>query len=219
MACLLLLVGIGTLSAAYTVPQSGKVYRIHNSKSDKVIGEDGIAREVVSVDAMTNDFKQLWMLQEYDNGYLIQNAYSGQYLQPCAQQSTQIYPTGIDKTTMYIKQVSGAAYSIGQTTGAYLHLDGSNNIVRWWDASNAASQWHFEEVTVSEEAVALQQAAFQTFYAEYQAKLELMSHIGEYNAALPTFFTDLTCTELLPTYQAMSDDALREAMSAHCSFY
>ena len=214
MACLLLLVGIGTLSAAYTVPQSGKVYRIHNSKSDKVIGEDGIAREVVSVDAMTNDFKQLWMLQEYDNGYLIQNAYSGQYLQPCAQQSTQIYPTGIDKTTMYIKQVSGTAYSIGQTTGAYLHLDGSNNIVRWWDASNAASQWHFEEVTVSEEAVALQQAAFQTFYAEYQAKLELMSHIGEYNAALPTFFTDLTCTELLPTYQAMSDDALREAMSA-----
>ena len=214
ITCLLLLVGIGTLSAAYTAPQSGKVYRIHNAKNEKVIGEDGIARELVSVDAVANDFKQLWLLQENANGYLIQNAYSGQYLQPCSQQSTQLYPTGTDKTTMYIKKESGTAYSIGQTTGAYLHLDNGNNIVRWWDASNAASQWHFEEVTVSEEAVALQQAAFQVFYEEYQAKLELMNHIGEYNAALPTFFADLTCTELLPDYAAMDDDELRAAMSA-----
>ena len=214
ITCLLLLVGIGTLSAAYTAPQSGKVYRIHNAKNEKVIGEDGIARELVSVDAVANDFKQLWLLQENANGYLIQNAYSGQYLQPCSQQSTQLYPTGTDKTTMYIKKESGTAYSIGQTTGAYLHLDNGNNIVRWWDASNAASQWHFEEVTVSEEAMTLQQAAFQTFYAEYQAKLELMNHIGEYNAALPTFFADLTCTELLPDYAAMDDDELRAAMSA-----
>ena len=214
IVCLLLLLGVASASAAYTAPQAGKVYRIHNGKSEKVIGEDGIAREVVSVDAAANDFKQLWLLQESSNGFLVQNAYSGQYLQPCSQQSTQIYPTGPEKSTMYIKQVSGTAYSIGQTTGAYLHLDASNNIVRWWDAANASSQWHFEEVNVSAEAISLQQAAFQAFYAEYQAKLELMNHIGEYNAALPTFFTDLTCTELLPTYAAMSDDELRTAMSA-----
>lgn len=214
ITCLLLLMGIGTLSAAYTIPETGKVYRIHNGKSEKVIGEDGIARELVSIDAAANDFKQLWVLQESGSGYLIQNAYSGQYLQPCGQQSTQIYPTGSEQAEMYIKLVSGTGYSIGQTTGAYLHLDGSNNIVRWWDASNTASQWHFEEVTVSEEAIALQQAAFQTFYAEYQAKLELISHIDEYNAALPTFFTDLTCTELQSAYATMSDDELRTAMSA-----
>ena len=214
ITCLLLLLGVAQANAAYTTPQSGKVYRIHNGKSDKVIGEDGIARELVSVDAQANDFKQLWLLQESSSGFLVQNAYSGQYLQPCAHQSTQIYPTGTEKTTMYIKQVSGTAYSIGQTTGAYLHLDGSNNIVRWWDTANTSSQWHFEEVNVSAEAISLQQAAFQTFYAEYQAKLELMNHIGEYNAALPTFFTDLTCTELQPTYATMSDDELRTAMSA-----
>ena len=214
IVCMLLLLGVANASAAYTAPQAGKVYRIHNGNKEKVIGEDGIAREVVSVDAAASDFKQLWLLQESSNGFLIQNAYSGQYLQPCAQQSTQIYPTGTEKTTMYIKQVSGTAYSIGQTTGAYLHLDASNNIVRWWDAANASSQWHFEEVNVSAEAISLQQAAFQAFYAEYQAKLELMNHIGEYNTVLPTFFTDLTCTELLPTYAAMSDDELRTAMSA-----
>ena len=45
MTCLLLIIGVGRLSAAYTAPQSGKVYRIHNSKNAKVIGEDGIARE------------------------------------------------------------------------------------------------------------------------------------------------------------------------------
>lgn len=214
ITCLFLLLGMTSLHAAYTAPQSGKVYRIHNGKSEKVIGEDGIARELVSVDAVANDFKQLWLLQESGSGYLVQNAYSGQYLQPCAQQSTQIYPTGSEQTPMYLKLVSGTAYSIGQAQGAYLHLDNGNNIVRWWDASNTASQWHFEEVTVSSEAISLQQAAFKTFYDEYQAKLELINHIDEYNALLPTFFTDLTCTELQSTYAAMSDEALRTAMSA-----
>ena len=214
MTCLLLLLGVAQANAAYTNPESGKVYRIHNGKSAKVIGEDGIARELVSVDAQVDDFKQLWLLQESGSGFLVQNAYSGQYLQACAQQSTQIYPTGTAKTTMYIKKESGTGHSIGQASGAYLHLDNGNNIVRWWDAANTASQWHFEEVNVSAEAISLQQAAFQAFYAEYQAKLELMDHIGEYNAALPTFFTDLTCTELLPTYAAMSDEELCAAMSA-----
>ena len=214
MTCLLLLLGVAQASAAYTDPVSGKVYRIHNGKSAKVIGEDGIARELVSVDAQANDFKQLWLLQESGNGFLVQNAFSGQYLQACSQQSTQIYPTGNAKTTMYIKKESGTGHSIGQTTGAYLHLDNGNNIVRWWDAANAASQWHFEEVNVSADAISLQQAAFQAFYAEYEAKLELINHISEYNTALPTFFTDLSCTELLPTYAAMGDDELRAAMSA-----
>ena len=214
MTCLLLILGVGRLSAAYTAPQSGKVYRIHNSKNAKVIGEDGIARELVSVDAAANDFTQLWLLKESGSGFLVQNAYSGQYLQPCAQQSTQVYPTGTTESVMNIKKESSAAYSIGQSSGAYLHLDNSNNIVRWWDASNAASQWNFEEVSVSAEAVALQQAAFKTFYEEYEARLELMNHLDEYNAVLPTFFADAACTELQPAYAAMSDAALRTAMSA-----
>ena len=214
MTCLLLLLGVGKVYAAFTEPQAGKVYRIHNVNFDKVIGEDCIARQVTAIDAAADDFKQLWVLQEQGSGYLIQNAYSGQYLQPCPQQSTQIYPTGTAKSTMYIKKVSGTNYTIDQASGAYLHLDNSNNIVRWWDNANKSSQWQFEEVTVSEEAIALQQAAFQAFYAEYEAKLELMNHIAEYNAALPTFFTDLSCSTLQPAYAVMSDEELRTAMSA-----
>ena len=76
MTCLLLLLGVVKASAAYTTPQSGKVYRIHNGKNEKVIGEDGIARELVSIDAAANDYKQLWLLQENGTGYLVQNAYS-----------------------------------------------------------------------------------------------------------------------------------------------
>ncbi|MBR3984761.1 MAG: M60 family metallopeptidase [Bacteroidaceae bacterium] len=200
---------------AYVTPESGKVYRIHNVKSDKVISEDCIARQLASVDAAGNDdFKQLWLLKESNNGYTIQNAYSGQYLHHCAQQSTRIYPTGAEEAVMYLTQVNGTQYAIGQASGAYLHLDGSNNIVRWWDKDNTSSQWQFEEVKVSEEAISLQQAAFQKFYAEYQAKLELMQHVDEYNALLPTFFTDLTCTELQPSYVQMDDAALRTAMAA-----
>lgn len=199
---------------AYVTPESGKVYRIHNVKTNKVIGEDCIARQLASVDAAGNDdFKQLWLLRESSNGYTIQNAYSGQYLHPCAQQSTQIYPTSAEEAVMYLTQVSGTQYAIGQTTGAYLHLDNSNNIVRWWDKDNTSSQWQFEEVKVSEEAISLQQAAFQEFYAGYQAKLELIEHIDEYNALLPTFFTDLTCTELQPSYAQMDDASLRTAMA------
>ena len=211
MTCLLLLLGVSNAHAAFTEPQEGKVYRIHNNKSNKVISEDCIAREVLSVDAVAEDFKQLWVLQAQGTGFLVQNAYSGQYLQPCPQQSTQIYPTGTTKSTMYIKK-TGTGYSIGESTGCYLHLDGSNNIVRWWDNANEASQWKFEEVNVSADAIALSQAAFQAFYAEYEAKLELMNHIAEYNEALPTFFTDLLCTTLQPAYADMSDEELRAAM-------
>ena len=59
---------------AYVTPESGKVYRIHNVKTNKVIGEDCIARQLASVDAAGNeDFKQLWLLRESSNGYTIQN--------------------------------------------------------------------------------------------------------------------------------------------------
>ena len=214
LACLFLLLGTSSLYAAYTAPEADKVYRIYNVNSEKVIGEDCIARLLSSVDAAGNDdFKQLWLLKKSGNGYLIQNAYSGQYMQHCAQTSTT-YPTGAEEATMYFTQVSGTQYAIGQTTGAYLHLDAGNNIVRWWDKDNTSSQWQFEEVQVSAEAISLQQAAFKEYYAEYQAKLELMEHIDEYNALLPTFFADTACTELQAAYASMSDDELRSAMNA-----
>ena len=34
IVCLLLLLGVASASAAYTAPQAGKVYRIHNGKSE-----------------------------------------------------------------------------------------------------------------------------------------------------------------------------------------
>ena len=212
-ACMCLLLGTSSLYAAYTVPESGKVYRIHNVKSEKVISEDCIARQLASVDATGNDnLKQLWVLKEKDNGYLIQNAYSGQYIQHCPQQSYQIYPTGTAETVMYLTPTSDTQYAIGQSSGAYLHLDGGNSIVRWYDKNNASSQWLFEEVSVSAETITLQQAAFKELYEEYQAKLALMEHVDKYNALLPTFFADTACTELQATYAAMSDDELRTAM-------
>lgn len=199
---------------AYTAPQSGKVYRIHNCNSQKVISEDCIARELMSADAAgSDDLKQLWLLQESGNGYLMQNAYSGQYIQHNPQQSVS-YTTGTAEAVMFIKNLSGTKYTISQGDGAYFHSDPSNNIVRWWDSANESSQWQFEEVNVSAETIALQQAAFQEFYKGYEAKLELMNHIDEYNALLPTFFTDESCSELQATYASMTDEELRAAMAA-----
>lgn len=214
VAMLMLLMCSMPAYAAFTVPDSGKVYRIHNVKSEKVIGEDCIARELMSTDAAgSDDLKQLWLLKKSKDGYLVQNAYSGQYIQHNPHGST-VYPTGSQESVMYITSLGGTKYAIGQSSDAYLHLDNSGNIVRWWDEANTGSQWQFEEVSVSSEAIALQQAAFQEFYAEYQAKLELMGHLDEYNTLLPTFFADVACTELLPTYAAMTDDELRTAMAA-----
>ena len=209
---LLLFVTNATTLFAYTAPEAGKVYRIYNCKSEKVIGEDCIARELISVDPAGNDnYKQLWLLVESGSGYLIQNAYSGQYIQHHPSQS-QPYYTGTAEAVMYINPLSDMKFTIGQGNGAYFHSDPSNNIVRWWDAANASSQWQFEEVKVSLESISLQQAAFKQFYEEYQAKLELMNHVDEYNALLPTFFTDASCSVLQDTYATMSDDELRAAM-------
>lgn len=209
-----LILGISQMLAGYTTPEAGKVYRIHNVKYEKVIGEDGIARQVTSVNAADNtDFSQLWVLKSKANGYLLQNAYSGQFLSHCSQQSTQVYPTSDQEATMYLTAISGTKYAIGQGVGQYLHLDAGNNIVRWWDKDTDPSQWQFEEVAVSREEISLQQAAFQKLYVEYMEKLALMKNVEEYNSQLSTFFADAACTELLPTYQGMSDEALRAAMS------
>ena len=214
-----LVLGLGQMLAAFTQPEAGKVYRIYNAKvkddaPKRVIGEDPIARQVSSDVVEEDNLKQLWVLSTKDSGYLLQNAYSGQYLHPCQNQSTQVYPTGAEEKVMYITQVNGTKYAIGQAKGAYLHLDGSNNIVRWYDDKNESSQWQFEEVNVSAETISLSQAAFKTLYEEYQAKLELITHVDEYNALLPTFFADVACTELNPAYAGMSDEELRAEMSA-----
>ncbi len=215
LALATLVLAISQMFAGYTTPEVGKVYRIHNVKYEKVIGEDGIARQVTSVDAADDtDFSQLWVLKTKSSGYLLQNAYSGQYLSHCAQQSTQVYPTSDQEAVMYLTALSDTKYAIGQGMGQYLHLDGSNNIVRWWDKDTEPSQWQFEEVKVSNDEISLQQAAFQQLYTEYMDKLALMENVEEYNAQLATYFADAACTELLPAYQQMSDEALRTAMSA-----
>lgn len=209
-----LAIGLSQMFAAYTHPETGKVYRIHNVKYQKVIGENAIARQVTSANASgDDDFSQLWMVQKSGNGYLLQNAYSGQYLSHCLQQSTLAYPTSDVPATMFLTKMAETKYAIGQGERAYLHLDTGDQIVRWWDANTEPSQWQFEEVSVSKESISLQQAAFKTFYEEYLVRLELIEHQDEYNELLPTFFADTACTELREDYAAMSDEELRAAMS------
>ena len=126
----LLMVATAIQLFAYTAPEAGKVYRIYNCNSQKVISEDGIARELLSADAAgSNDYKQLWLLIEKGSGYLMQNAYSGQYIQHNPQQSVS-YTTGTAEATMYINNISGTKYTISQGSGAFFHSDPSNNIVR-----------------------------------------------------------------------------------------
>ena len=212
----ILLVAIATSAIqlfADTTPQAGKVYRIHNYKSEQVISENSIARELVSAaPAGDEDLRQLWLLKANGAGFSFQNAYSGQYIQHNPTQSAS-YTTGTSEAALSLDQKGSAKYAIKQGDRSFFHSDPGNNIVRWWDSSTEASHWKFEEVNVSQESISLQQAAFRELYETYQERLGLMEDIDEYNAKLPTFFVDSACTALKDTYADMSDDELRSAMS------
>lgn len=210
LVLLALLFGVSSSYAAYTAPEAGKVFRIHNCNyPGKVMAEDYIQGTVIGVNYSSNtlNMEQLWVLVEDGTGYYLENAATGRYAQHQTQTSAT-FLTATQPQTFYITKVNGEdSYNIinRMGDGQGMHLDAASNVVRW-STSATATKWQFEEVEVSADAIELKRLEFQNY-------LDLKNNAATYTTALETFFTDASCTELLPTYAAMSDEDLRQSMS------
>lgn len=204
-------------------PVDGKYFRFTNQrdndgKKNLVMREDWVDGRVrCAVGNSNTDYTQLWKLVQHGQTFSLMNAYTGNFIQNQGSMS-ETFTTGSTETNFYIKQ-NGSFYNISTSSsgGNGLHCDASNNVVLWWDAAASGNQWSLTEVSVSEEAVALCQAAYQEYKAqrdEAQALVnDINGHRSAYQTALASVFADDVCTQLLPDCAGLSDDDLRARLS------
>ena len=165
--------------AQFVAPSEG-VFRIINVGYNAALMENYETNELrcTSTIGDADDFDQLWLLKRSGSGFSIQNAYTGAYIQTGNDIQEKPYWTGTTAKTFNIILGGGEkGYNIfDPSLGTWgLHSKGANDrVVRWSDCD--ASQWKFEKVEVSKEAMTLAQAE----YAEYlRLKVELEKHCTE----------------------------------------
>lgn len=199
----------------YSTPKAGKYYQIFNPHDTTYLSVTGLSGELQHVAQKSGNYQpysQYWQLIAAGSGYRLKNVYTNVYVDNTL--SGKRYTTSSDGDAFYITRntsfdllpyynikvsASNANSLHGQTAGG--------TVVSWacsTSGSISASEWIFKEVTLTDEQIAAAQA-------DYTTNVKLNS--GTYNAALLTFFTDYTCSELKTDYQSMTDDELTTAMT------
>lgn len=218
---ILSILSICGLHAQYVAPSEG-VFRIIN------VGYNAALMEKYETNTLhctatigdNNDFDQLWILKKLGTGYSIQNAYTGAYIQTGNTGTEVPYWTGTTARAFNIT-VGGSqkGYNIfDPTLGKQgLHSKGANgNVVRWVDCE--PSEWKFEKVEVSEEAMTLAQAEYAEYYRlkmEFENTCaELLANQDKFEKALAKYFEDAACTVLKAEFASASEEELHEALTA-----
>ena len=208
--------------AQFVEPSEG-VFRIINVGYNAALMENYESNEVFCTSTIgdADDFNQLWILKASGSGYSIQNAYTGAYIQTGNNVQEKPYWTGATAKTFNITLGGGEkkGYNIFDPgLGSWgLHSKGANaRVVRWTDCD--ASQWKFEKVEVSQEAMTLAQAEYaeylrlKTEFEDYCT--ELLANQDKLEEALAKYFEDAACTVLKAEFASASDEDLRSAMAA-----
>ena len=191
---------------------SGKYYRLVSYTNSGVSMTDGGGGLVTSASSKKN-YSQVWLLTANGTGYKFQNLLTGKYITSAPGTSNQ-WKTGNSGATFYVGTstaddktlffFSTSRSSSGANPNTYDALHSaphqSNNVVGW--VGNAdASKWMLDMVDETK--------------IDFDAIHDLQQAVNtNYTSQLTNFYEDYACTQLKSEYAAMSDDALREAMSA-----
>ncbi len=220
---LLLTVLCATFAQAQYVAPSEGVFRIINVGYNAALMENYESNEVFCTSTIgdADDFNQLWILKASGSGFSIQNAYTGAYIQTGNNVQEKPYWTSTTPKTFNITLGGGEkkGYNIFDPgLGSWgLHSKGANaRVVRWTDCD--ASQWKFEKVEVSQEAMTLAQAEYAEYLrlkAEFEDYCtELLANQDKLEEALTKYFEDAACTVLKAEFASASEEDLRSAMAA-----
>ena len=186
----MLLLGVSSASATIT---SG-YYRI-KSYNDNYMTEVQSGDPLICGNLNSDNYAQVWYLTVDGTGVTIRNAVTQKYIQNQTSTSAS-FMTGDSPFTFTYAEPSSDVYTFKSHNNEGLHCDGSLKVVLW-DVTEAKSKWTIEPVEVDDDELANQQAA--------------MTEAS--TSQLTTFFTSEACTALGSTYQSMTDEALRTAMS------
>lgn len=147
--------------------------------------------------------------------YQLQNALTGHYINFAAFNTqctvTSTAPNGgfkVNKISNYPKFNTYFDFTISGRESHGLHS--SNDRILVWNTyatdGSTASMWSIEAANITEAELTAAKLAYAGLSDELAAA-------DTYKAAIGTFFSDAACTTLQPTYQTMSDDDLKAAMT------
>lgn len=163
-------------------------------------------------------YTQLWKLIADGNGFRVQNAATGNYIQAQTKTSSQYVANENENTLYFVNMSEGWTVRNTASSSQGLHCDASRNVVLWYNDASA-NKWTLQEVTVSEDAVALSQLEYDAFRQQRNAAdaevAAARANASEIESTLTQLFDDAPlCTVLKAPYAAMSDDDLRAALSS-----
>lgn len=193
---------------------SGGVYRIENAgKSGQCLSTSGAAgRAVTSATSGDGADNQLWQLTlaPDGNGFYFRNLNTAGYLTSSCVTSAQwsvVTTSNPDpSTSVFIIETQGnnlkfRCLNDKDKNYGFAHSDGGNNVVNW-AAANVNSQWQFTLI----ETITPEEAAEKIALAESHWS----ANTDEPQILLDAMFTDKACTELIPTYSAMTTAELQQ---------
>ena len=203
-------------------PADGITVQIRNVESGWQIGEDGSSR-LLALEASTDDFSQYWVMESDGNGrYAFRNVKTGHYFS---------YTSGTGNgSTQNASATKKSYYTVSETADAWqrtYHISGSETGSPYFThtiPSNAptgtplpyvvnttedtsSSQWMFVKTNLSAEEIEEAQLAFKAYE-------DIKANTSSYTTKMTAFFTDASCSELLPEYQSLSDEELRSQFEA-----
>ena len=194
--------------AQYVAPSEG-VFRIVNVAYNAALMEDFVNHTLHCTATIgdNDDYEQLWILKIHENGYSLQNVFTGAYVQTGNSGTEVNYWTDATPKTFKIEAAEKEnAYSIwdtGLNAGQGLHSKGANgNVVRW--VACDASSWRFVKVDLSDADIAAARAEFE--------RLTGGDKLESYQAVLNEVFEDAACTVLNAKYAAMSAEEIEAAL-------
>lgn len=202
-----LLTVLSTFTATAQV-ESGKVYRIVNKLYGNVAYEKIGDNTVGCKDKGTStDYNQMWIITETSvaSRYTIQNVYTGRNLIFQNNTNAAFYTAHNPTYSLYINDNSSSfngCYTITSTSGSNWAMHcASSNVCVPWNASAEATNWTFEEVSITAEEIAAAREIYNNFN-------EIVSNSENIASEFEALFEDKACTTLKAEYAAMSDDAI-----------
>jgi len=208
---LCLLFSILQFSFICAQPEDGRIYRLINKYYPTLAATEDISTNgIVTRERGGKDaFEQMWRFYANGTGFTLTNVLTENVISNYGGESSQYWTSANgDAHTFQVAAQTGDYWNVRHNTGmGGLHAAWTGKVVYWWDNAADATQWKLEEITgLSEEQLSLKQLIYKNY-------VDLTSHEAEYNKALKQFFTDESCSELLPAYASLSDEELSKAMS------
>ncbi|MBO5864777.1 MAG: M60 family metallopeptidase [Bacteroidaceae bacterium] len=215
----LLILAVSVVSAQI---EAGKVYRIKNAFYSKYVQEHSISH-IVTCDAINEKEKytQMW-IAEGDNGkFALQNVYTGRYIIP-KEGFDKVYDTS-SSDAFWFEIFKNSTFPNYYNIRSFINSERfmtcaySGDVLAWLTngdgyESPTFSEWSFEEVAITQDEI-------DEARRDYASLTQVAEDAERYYIQFSELFTDYSCSELKPTYKAMSDEELLIALEGFPQVY